>query len=246
MRVSFSIDQSKTIYLCGMQQQKRHSNGNMFQKYFFVAFLLYASFGLCAQELDSLSQQDREEGLLFQNRNAVENPVRVQLNTGMSVFNSFGNQTGTFSFVNPNISFQLNERLAIHTSFVYSYGMNIPFLTLNTENKHFEIQHADLSTALLAVGGSYAINPNLIVSGGIWKEMTMQPIFNEPKLNPRITDLEAEGITLGVRYKPTENIELNAVFNYSRGNSPFYNPFVNTLLPCESSFLMHNRSPFVF
>lgn len=207
-----------------------------------MLLFLLIPFLLCAQESDSLSQRMKGD-FLFQ---TIENPIRVSINTGVSVFNSLNNRTGTFSFVNPNISFQLNPRLAIHTSFAYSYGTNIPFLTVDTDKRRFEFQNTDVAIGLFAVGASYVVKPNLIVSGGVWKEMSLQPAFSEPRLNPRAVDFESEGFTIGVRYKPSENSEINAVFDYSRGNSPYYNPFVNTLFPYESTFLLHNRSPFGF
>ncbi|MDR0970435.1 MAG: outer membrane protein transport protein [Lentimicrobiaceae bacterium] len=228
-----------------MRQQKKYSQAKAQQKSFWLVVLLLIPFLLCAQEVDSLLLQNREGALLFSD-NTIKNPIRVRLHTGMSVFNSSGGGTGTFSFINPNISFQLNTRLAIHTSFAYSYGTNAPFLTVNTDKKHVEVQNTDVALGLFAVGASYIVRPNLIVSGGVWKEMSLQPAFSEPRLNPRVADFESEGITIGIQYKPTENSEINAVFDYSRGNSLYYNPFMNPLLPYEPTFLMHNRSLFGF
>lgn len=158
---------------------------------------------------------------------SIQSPLNVSINTGVGVFNSFENNSGFYTFLNPNLSYQLTQKFTIQTSFTYFQGSNFPVLNYNLESNDVDIQNQDLAFGLFAVSGSYMVNPKLIVSGGVWKRTSMNPAFSNEKLNSHAVDLEADGVTIGINYKVSDKVQFNAVIDYSRGGNN-YLPYNNT------------------
>lgn len=181
----------------------------------------------CLEIIQAQESSNVSFGHNLKSGKAIQTPINVNLNTGVGVFNSIGNETGYYTFVNPNISYQFTQKFAIQGSFTYFQGSNFPVLGYNSESNALNIQNQDIAFGLFAVSGSYVINPKIMISGGVWKQVPMNPAFSNEKLNSHAVDLEADGISIGINYKVSEKVQFNAVFDYSRGAN-LYSPFSNS------------------
>ena len=67
-----------------------------------------------------------------------------------------------------------------------------------------------------------------MLSGAVYKYFSP---YNIGISDPRYKNPDGEGVLFNVNYHPARNFEINASFEYNKGNSPFYhNPFYQPMM----------------
>jgi hypothetical protein len=143
----------------------------------------------------------------------------MSVGAGMS---SWSGNTSFGTYVSPSFAYNVSERFRLKAgvTMMNNFGSTYysPYDTYYNP--------ATVTSSRIFVQGDYLVNNKLMLSGAVYKEVS--------PFNPRITDPnfyapDGEGFMFNLNYRPSKNVEINATFEYSRGNrafgySPFYRP----------------------
>jgi hypothetical protein len=173
-------------------------------------------------------------------------PVHFNMVTGMN-FGTFGNGGYMQSFLSPSFIMPLNKKLSVSAGVTYSNTQynNVPMVG---ETGKVESHSGGLNTLTLHTSGLYRVNEKLTFTGSAFK--TLNPALNT-RLNPSTIQMEAQGFSVGVGYKLSENTYIGAEIRYQESNSnimnPYSNPYYNTYPGTGLSPFNSNRiNPFGF
>ncbi len=197
-------------------------------KHLITIILSLALYTLSAQESTTIAESPI---------NKMQPQIKLEMGSYYSSAGQYGSLFGTY--IAPHISIPVNERLRINT------GINLVYnqFTENPENESLAIWAPPSS---VYIEGEYLLNPNLIISGTVYKEFTLNPLTpGGEQLNPRAFNYEREGFIIGAEYRINNNMFIEARFEMSRGDTPPIFPygtaspgFFNSSSPFHNSFFM--------
>lgn len=146
---------------------------------------------------------------------------RFGLQTGAS-FTGNGNGGSLFStWVAPSFNQPMSKNFTLTAgAFINNTTFN-NVLLLNNEGSVTSV-NSNLTTFTLYAAGSYRVNERLTVNGSAFK--TINPAFNA-RLNAENLQMEAQGMSVGVGYKVSENFHIGAEFRMQQSNSNYYSPW---------------------
>ncbi|HOI32756.1 MAG: hypothetical protein PHG67_08135 [Bacteroidales bacterium] len=189
----------------------------------FVLMLSVISFQAYSQI--ALNNQAVEISQLADENKKVE---RSKFNVSMNLEAGF--QTGSLSKkgtyyerINPQINYELSKNFTGFAGVQQTWIQNLNQLSINSEG-NWKVNEINANYIIFYAGGSYQINPNLRLSGMAWKQADQQTIIQRKN---NTSDFNARGFQLYMNYRITNNLQINASFNYQNGNSGnfFYNEF---------------------
>jgi hypothetical protein len=153
--------------------------------------------------------------------------VTLRLEMGTTFGLSSGAATLFGVYTAPHVSYKVSDRWRLNfgariqnTNFLNYYSPFNPYFPEFTQT--FE---NNITQTLLYVESEYMLHPRLMISTRAFKEVS---VFDQPQVNPRVLDLNSEGVSVGFNYRLTENLHFGAEFGYSKGRNP-YNPFFNPM-----------------
>ena len=134
-----------------------------------------------------------------------------------------------FQRLNPEINYMLSKEFTAFAGVQQTWVQNFNQLRLNHDG-NFEITKTNTSYMLWYAGGSYQLSPKIQLSGLAWKQVDQQSIM-QIKTEP--PNFDAQGFQLYMNYQISDNVQINASFNYRQGNSGnyFYNDFQDPFRP---------------
>ncbi len=146
---------------------------------------------------------------------------RFGLQTGAS-FTGTGNGGSLFStWVAPSFNQPLGKNFTLSAGAFINNTTFSNVLLLNNEGS-ITSANSNLTTFTMYAAGSYRVNDRLTVSGSAFK--TINPAFNA-RLNAENLQMEAQGMSVGVGYKVSENFHIGAEFRMQQSNSNIYSPW---------------------
>lgn len=157
-------------------------------------------------------------------------PFGSALQTGASFVSGFGGGSLFNTFVAPSFSQPLGKKFTLSAGAVIS---NTTYSNLNLINQEgsFGKYSGNMTNFTLYTAGAYQVNDRLTVTGTAFK--TINPAFNN-RLNPNQLRMDAQGMSFGVGYKVSDNVQIGAEIRYQQGNSNFYYPYG---IPGSSPFM---------
>lgn len=180
--------------------------------------LLLAAFSVKAQLYSAYPYS----GYLFSPTLSSLTPVsHFGLQTGAS-FTGTGSGGSLFStWVAPSFNQPVGKNFTLTAG---AFINNTRFNNISVLNQEGNLSRTstNLTTFTIYGAGSYRVNDRLTVSGSAFK--TINPAFNA-RLNADNLQMEAQGMSVGVGYKVSENFHIGAEFRMQQSNSNLYNPF---------------------
>ena len=133
-----------------------------------------------------------------------------------------GNWFGTS--LSPAIAYNISPRFRLKAGVSITQGFGDSYYR-GYDRFYYPVNTAGTTTSVF-VQGDYILSDKLMLSGAVYKYFSP---YNIQVNDPRFKDPEGEGLLFNINYRPTRNLEINASFDYGRGNrfynpSPFYQP----------------------
>ncbi len=151
--------------------------------------------------------------------------VRMEMGTGFGFGSGGGNTFGVY--LAPHISYKVSPRLRVNFGTVIQNSNYINYY--NPYNSYYpeytQTFDSNITRTLLYAEGQYLVNPRLMVNAKVYKEIAT---FGEAQINPRARDLDGEGVSVGFHYKINDHMHIGAEIGYSKGGSPYNNPFYHS------------------
>ncbi len=144
----------------------------------------------------------------------------MQAGTGFA-----GNFKGNSSFstyVSPALSYNISPRFRLKAGVTVFQNFGDPYYT-GYDGYYSPVMNSGTTTSIF-VQGDYLLSNKLMLSGAFYKDFNA---FNSNISDPRLKTPESQGMILNLNYRPTQNFEINASFEYGNGtrsalHSPFY------------------------
>ncbi|MDD3638394.1 MAG: hypothetical protein AB7D35_00010 [Bacteroidales bacterium] len=201
----------------------------------FILVLLLSGIGLHAYSQIARSIQPLEISQLAKDQKHVErSKFKVFVNLEAGFQSAYLSKKGTYyQRINPQINYKLSKNFTAFAGVQQTWIQNLNQFKLNEEGS-WKVDHIDANYMLWYAGGSYQVNPNLRLSGVAWKQTDQQTIIQRKGNTP---DFNARGFQLYMNYRITNNLQINASFNYRNGNSGnfLYNEFQQPFTPFGTS-----------
>lgn len=219
-------------------------------KIFASLLLLLAGMSLTAIS-QSVMPNNQFEGasIASKDSDAPKAPYHVTMNMEAGFQSSPFFKEGTyFQRLNPEISYILSKDFTAFAGVQQTWIQNLNQFQLNKDGR-LDITQTNATYMLWYAGGSYQLNPKVRLSGLAWKQTDQQSIMQRKTASP---NFDAQGFQIYMNYQISDNVQINASFNYSHGNpgNYRYNDFQNPFSPFGVS--PYNRgaafgnSPFEF
>ncbi|MBU1370757.1 MAG: hypothetical protein KJ578_03785 [Bacteroidetes bacterium] len=170
---------------------------------------------------------------------ADKDPLSVGLNLNFGLVGQFSGNTLSYQEINPNLRYNLSNRFSLFGGISYSVFQNMDIYYIKDTENSFETFNSNFSLGTIHVGGSYMASPRLRVDGTVWKRVTLNN--NSKVLLNNQTNFDAQGLNLRLNYQISDKVQIEASFNYSRGNDIYSNPFTPYT---TSPFLNNGFFPF--
>jgi len=139
--------------------------------------------------------------------------------SSFSSFSRFGSIfNNTFS---PSLGYKVSRKFSVQA------GMSISYSYFNAKNNESPYGlfpgtgHSTIGT--IWVRGNYLITDKLSISATGYKQFSIWDKTDNPYYN--INGVDNKGLILDVNYSPSKNFQINARFEYNKGNRPYYNSY---------------------
>jgi len=186
---------------------------------------------------DSLPPSQSEENVPVGTSSGHQ--LKSAISLGTDIFSS-GFGSGFTTYISPAFSYRVNARLSFRAGVTLSNTALFNYRPWFVPEPYQSV-NANFSKALLFVEGSYLVSERLTLTGGVFKEFTLDS--QSPVILP-YTSNNPEGFYLNADYRITNGVHIQAGFGYTKGYVPFYgsplydpSPFYrNSLTPCFPGF----------
>lgn len=126
--------------------------------------------------------------------------------------------------LSPALAYNISPRFRLKAGVSVTQGFGDSYY--ETYDRFYYPMNTSGTTTSVFVQGDYILSDKLMLSGAVYKYFSP---YNIQVNDPRFKDPEGEGFLFNINYRPTRNLEINASFDYGRGNrfynpSPFYQP----------------------
>jgi long-subunit fatty acid transport protein len=140
------------------------------------------------------------------------------LHTGAS-FGRWGNNNFFSTFINPNLSQQINNRFILSTGVVMMRN-NFNMTSVPYEGSGAPIRNGFVNNQAIVYGsGSYLVNDRTILTGSAF--------YSINENNPYFQQLQnGKGFSMGIDYKVSDKVSIGAGFRYSEGGNMWGNPWM--------------------
>ncbi|MCF8364275.1 MAG: hypothetical protein K9H16_00745 [Bacteroidales bacterium] len=149
--------------------------------------------------------------------------VTVRMEMGTS-FGIGGGSAGTYGvYLAPHISYKVSPKFRVNFGAILQNSNYLNFYSPYNPYypEYTQTFNSNITRTLLYAEGQYMVNPRLMVSTKVYKEIAT---FGEPQVNPRALDLNGGGAAVGFQYKINDSMQIGAEISYNKGRTP-YNPF---------------------
>lgn len=215
-----------------------------------ISFKIFSLFLLifCGISLSAISQTvlpyNQLEGVSIANKrnNSPKTPFHVSLNMEAGFQSSPYFKEGTyFQRLSPGINYMLSKKFTAFAGVQQTWIQNLNQFQLNHDGK-LAVMQTNSSYLLWYGGGIYQVNPKIRLSGLVWKQTDQQSVMQRKTESP---NFDAQGFQIYMNYQISDNVQINASFNYSHGNpgNYRYNDFQNPFSPIGVS-PYNNRGTF--
>ncbi len=140
------------------------------------------------------------------------------LSLGSEFFSSSWYGSGLSTYISPGFSYRVNARLSFRAGVTLSNTALFNYQPWYMAESYPPV-NANFSKALLFVEGTYLVSDRLILSGGAFKEFTLDS--RSPVALP-FTENNPEGFYLNVDYRIADGVHIQAGFSFTKGYVPFY------------------------
>lgn len=127
-------------------------------------------------------------------------------------FSSASQNTFYTTFIAPQIGYQLTARFKLNIGLMHYTASGNSFSALNSNDSFLKTGANAISGNRIFVGGSYQLNPKLIVSGAV--------LVDADNLNTKRNNFKI--VTMGFDYKVSERAIIGFRASVSQGNSDYY------------------------
>ncbi|MFH1159965.1 MAG: hypothetical protein V1733_03335 [bacterium] len=143
---------------------------------------------------------------------------KTTLSLGTEFSSSSWYGSGLSTYISPAFSYRVNARLSFRAGVTLSNTALFNYQPWYM-SESFQPVNANFSKALLFVEGTYLVSERLTLSGGAFKEFTLDS--RSPVALPFTTN-NPEGFYLNADYKIANGVHIQAGFGYTKGYVPFY------------------------
>lgn len=177
-----------------------------------LSFLLFASIGATA--LAQTATDDYFESPAKPKLSAADRvSASIEAGTGVSFLDS--KMAGVATYVAPKINYQLTDRFRLNIGFMhYTCTPNTAFI-MNRNEAIFNPSRQNTSGNLIMVGGDYALNKKLTLSGAVMTDVN--------SLNSNTPNNNFKAASLGLDYKVSEHSSIGFRATISEGQRSYYN-----------------------
>jgi hypothetical protein len=177
-------------------------------------YVLFLAFFLLALGLNHVNGQVPNSGLYGASKPSFNSGLgapKVNVNVGSQVGTSFNNNYWFTNYIAPTVNFDLTKRftLQLSTGVAYTSMHNMP--AYEAPDGSF-MSPVNSISAFARVSGLYKLNEKTMLSGSALFEQTTISYTN-----PSASQYYLNDFSIGVHYKPTANVHLNASFGVSNG-----------------------------
>ena len=156
----------------------------------------------------------------------ASSPFLLQsVHTGFSYSNRFGSAT----WINPSFASRISDRFSLTVGFSI---VNADRLMWNVEKRpeiesEVIIKRKNVTSSYITAEGRYIVNPKLLISGTIVREMTN---FSQTGAKPE------QLLSFGMEYKISENLSFGIQVTHIQNGYGYYSPFGYGYMPGLSPF----------
>ena len=152
--------------------------------------------------------------------------LKFSFQTGAFAGSDFHGNSWFGTSVAPALAYNVSDRfrLKVGVNITQGYGNALYGWY---DNFYYPANNSPTTTSIF-VQGDYLLSNKLMLSGAVYKYFSP---YNININDPRFKSPDGEGILFNINYRPARNFEINASFEYGRGNSPYYrSPFYQPTL----------------
>ncbi len=198
----------------------------------FILLLLILSGMNISAISQSVMPNNQFEGasIASKDNDSPKAPFHITMNMEAGFQSSPFFKEGTyFQRLNPEISYILSKDFTAFAGVQQTWIQNLNQFQLNHDGK-IAITQTNATHMLFYAGGSYQLNPKVRLIGLAWKQTDQQSIIQRKTAVP---NFNAQGFQIYMNYQISDNVQINASFNYSQGNpgNYRYNEFQNPFSP---------------
>jgi hypothetical protein len=150
--------------------------------------------------------------------------ISFSMHAGAYAGTSFSGQSWFGTSISPTMAYNVSSRFRIRggVSIIQGFGDNY----YNSFDRYYYPMNTSGTTTRVFVQGDYILSNKILLSGAAYKYFTP---YNSNIDDPRYYNPEGEGFMFNINYRPAKSFEINASFEYSRGNRYYSpNPFYRT------------------
>ncbi len=142
---------------------------------------------------------------------------KINVNVGTQVGTTFNHQYWFTNYVAPSVSYNLTKRFSLILSTGVAYTSYHNSGVIETPDGNY-IPAVNSMSLFAGASGIYKLNDKTSLSGNVFVERLN--VENQNNMNSRYN---VNDFSVGVHYKPTSNLYLNASFGVSNAPSPYVN-----------------------
>lgn len=142
--------------------------------------------------------------------------------TNTTSFTSFSRIGSVFNnTVSPSINYKVSRKFSVQAGVSISYNYFDSKKNEGPYSLYPGTGHSTIGTVW--VRGNYMLTRDLSISATGYKQFSIWDKTDNPYYN--INGIDNKGIILDVNYSPSRNFNINARFEYNKGNRPYYNNY---------------------
>ncbi len=188
----------------------------MFQKVLIVGLLIITGLTGFGQNVLSAGFVPAHSGNFNNVSTDFQPEVKMSLGSSFTTFSP--EYTAFYTWIMPEISWQVNKKLTLSGGIGYSN-----LFTSNTSGNN-NLETTPQQYGSFFVKGNYQINEKISISALAYKTFNLVPQTIGEKVNPRAFDLKNSGALIQVDYKVSDHFRINAAFSIQKQN--LYNPYL--------------------
>jgi len=147
--------------------------------------------------------------------------IGFSMQAGTGFGSNFHGNSSFSTFVSPALAYNVSTRFRLKAGVTVLNNFGGPS-NAGYENYYYPVIPNGTTTSVF-IQGDYLLSNKLMISGALYKDFST---FNARVNDPRLKTPESQGMILNLNYRPTNNFEINASFEYGNGNrSMFHDPF---------------------
>lgn len=160
-----------------------------------------------------ISQSTAEDDYFSKPKVIAKGRVSTSIIAGGGLsFSNASNSTFYSTFIAPQIGYQLTSRFKLNIGLMHYTASGNSFSPLNSNESFSTTGAKTISGNRIFVGGSYQLNPKVIVSGAV--------LADADNLNTKQNNFKI--VTMGFDYKVSERALIGFRASVSQGNSDYY------------------------